>query len=111
METLFSLIHMCPHRYRISTGESWVGIQRDCMNYWEKEFGARWVAALYFSSFVLLGQYILVNLFVAVICERFEDNVSIKNADGEDEVKLDDMVSDTYTYDVILVLQTVEEYL
>ena len=59
---------------RMATGESWNGIMHDCMT--PGDLMSEVVAYLYFSTFVVLGQFMMINLFVAVILENFEREFS-----------------------------------
>jgi hypothetical protein len=65
--------------YRMATGESWNGIMYDCeVNPPDCDpdvvgiaCGAPLVAILYFVSFQLIGQFVMLNLFIAVVLENF----------------------------------------
>ena len=57
-----------------SAGESWNGIMHDVMK--PDDLVSELAAYLYFSSFVVLGQFMMINLFVAVILENFEREFS-----------------------------------
>lgn len=60
--------------FRMSTGESWNGVMHDCAQ------GAEvWIVVVYFTSFVLVGQFVMLNLFVAVILENFENEMEAEN--------------------------------
>jgi len=83
--------------FRMSTGESWNGIMHDCFS------GARCaepphapncgntaMAIIYFVSFMLVGSFVFINLFIAVIIEKHFDNlensvgdVAVSEADAE----------------------------
>lgn len=52
--------------FRMSTGEDWHIIMYDCMNYNSYSF-------IYFVIYVVLVQYVMVNLFVLVIIREFDD--------------------------------------
>lgn len=69
--------------YRMSTGESWNGIMHDCMA------AGTVVTVFYFTSFVLLGQFIMLNLFVAVILENFEREMAA--AEDKHDIRPDDI--------------------
>ena len=56
--------------FRIATGEGWEAIMFDCMN---EDMGGSKFAPLYFSSFVVIATFILINLFVMIIVEDFDE--------------------------------------
>ena len=67
--------------FRMSTGESWNGIMHDCAIKTdcstEKDCAMGTccgspISALYFITFQLLGQYIMLNLFIAVMLEYYQ---------------------------------------
>ena len=64
---------------RVLTGEAWPGLHADCSRsvcYREvgsmAACGGTFVSGLYFYTFILLGSFTLLNLFVAVILEQIE---------------------------------------
>ena len=59
----------------LSAGESWNGIMHDCTG----AVGPIW-AILFFCSFVVLGQFTVLNMFVAVILENFEREMASESA-------------------------------
>ena len=61
--------------FRTSTGESWNGIMH------ELEAEGHLVAIPYFVSFVVMGTFIMLNLFIAVILENFADAQSVSDTD------------------------------
>jgi len=69
---------------RMSTGESWNGIMHDCAGTVHKG-----IVFFFFTSFMLLGQFMMLNLFVAVILENFEREMEAE-ADSN-EIKPDDL--------------------
>jgi len=54
----------CITLFRMATGESWNGIMHDCMQVY-------WWSWLYFTSFVVFGAYMILNLLIAIILETF----------------------------------------
>jgi len=66
--------------FRCSTGESWNGIMHDIM-----EFQPLW-APIYFVIFTILCFFMMVNLFIAVILENFEDIGNTDNGIGDDHM-------------------------
>jgi Ion transport protein len=54
--------------YRISTGEQWYLIMYDCA----KVVG-KGIASFYFCSFVVLSSFLLMNLFIMVILQNYEE--------------------------------------
>merc|ERR1712025_32678 len=62
--------------FRMSTGESWNGIMHDCFSnatcYPGYEgCGNTTVSVIFFVSFMLIGAFVFLNLFIAVIIENF----------------------------------------
>eukprot|EP01043_Picozoa_sp_COSAG02_P014504 COSAG02_NODE_600_length_19717_cov_44.964471_3_plen_468_part_00 len=64
--------------FRMATGESWNGIMHDCMveppdcDENEDNCGNTVIAVIYFISFQLIGQFIMLNLFIAVVLEHYK---------------------------------------
>ena len=63
---------------RISTGEDWNRIMDDCMPgggecRHGKNFCASDLAPIYFFSFVIVCSYVMLNLFILVIIQQFDD--------------------------------------
>lgn len=64
--------------FRMATGESWNGIMHDCMvqppdcDESEDNCGNVVMAVMYFVSFQLIGQFIMLNLFIAVVLEHYK---------------------------------------
>ncbi len=61
---------------RLSTGEDWPTVMFDLMNIDEncipgKNCGTTWASA-FFIAFVLIQQYIMVDLFVLIILQQFD---------------------------------------
>ena len=59
------------------TGENWNTVMYDC---WR---GTNWAATVYFISLVVFGNFIVMNLFLAILLGNFEDD-----GDDEDEQEL-----------------------
>jgi len=55
--------------FRMSTGEGWEGVMFDCS---DPDLGGFGMAPLYFVSFVVIAQFVMVNLFIMIIVEDFE---------------------------------------
>eukprot|EP00698_Gefionella_okellyi_P018331 TRINITY_DN5483_c0_g2_i1.p1 TRINITY_DN5483_c0_g2~~TRINITY_DN5483_c0_g2_i1.p1 ORF type:complete len:1929 (+),score=445.39 TRINITY_DN5483_c0_g2_i1:678-5789(+) len=72
--------------FRMTTGEDWNSVMYDCSvefprctgnyNTVLNDCGNVWLARIYFYSFVVVGTYIFVNLFAAVLIEAFPTVVS-----------------------------------
>ena len=60
----------------ISTGESWNGVMYDAMK------SGNLVAVVYFFTFIILAQLVMMNLFIMIIVENF-DNLNSKEDNGE----------------------------
>jgi len=61
---------------RLSTGEDWPSVMYDCMNTDEDcipgyNCGTGW-APIFYIMFVLIQQYIMVNLFILIILQQFD---------------------------------------
>ena len=61
---------------RLSTGEDWPAVMYDCMNTDEDcipevNCGTPW-APVFYIMFVLIQQYIMVNLFILIILQQFD---------------------------------------
>lgn len=74
--------------FRASTGETWNGIMHDCFSGarcaeppHEAACGNTVVAIVFFISFMIIGSFVFVNLFVAVIIEKLFEN----SQDGDDD--------------------------
>ena len=53
--------------FQVLTGENWNEVMYDC---WK---AADWVSPFYFLSLVVLGVFIVLNLFLAILLKQFED--------------------------------------
>jgi hypothetical protein len=60
----------------VSTGESWNGVMYDAMK------NGDFIAVLYFFTFIILAQLVMMNLFIMIIVENF-DNLNSKEDNGE----------------------------
>ena len=64
--------------FRMATGESWNGIMHDCMvqppdcNEEADECGNPMMAVMYFVSFQLIGQFIMLNLFIVNTAQKLK---------------------------------------
>eukprot|EP00761_Pharyngomonas_kirbyi_P014924 gb/GECH01014955.1/.p1 GENE.gb/GECH01014955.1/~~gb/GECH01014955.1/.p1 ORF type:complete len:1446 (+),score=208.71 gb/GECH01014955.1/:1-4338(+) len=71
--------------FRATTGEDWNGIMYECEvqepNCSDKlgNCGSPWMSQIYWISFTIIGMYVLLNLFVAVILENFS---TVTNQEG-----------------------------
>uniref|UniRef100_A0AAR2LZE7 Ion transport domain-containing protein n=1 Tax=Pygocentrus nattereri TaxID=42514 RepID=A0AAR2LZE7_PYGNA len=76
--------------FRVSTGDNWNGIMKDtlrdctpedshCMNYLPL------VSPIYFVTFVLMAQFVLVNVVVAVLMKHLEES----NKEAKEEAEMD----------------------
>ena len=67
---------------RISTGEAWPGLMHDSAvqppecNRQTGECGDPLVSYIYFVSFVIIETYVILNLFIAVLLDKFNDVVA-----------------------------------
>jgi hypothetical protein len=60
--------------FRCSTGESWNGVMHDIMRRSPPSDLAIALAPPFFVTFIILGSFLMLNLFVAVIMEHFENS-------------------------------------
>uniref|UniRef100_A0A4W6BUJ1 Calcium voltage-gated channel subunit alpha1 H n=1 Tax=Lates calcarifer TaxID=8187 RepID=A0A4W6BUJ1_LATCA len=69
--------------YQVCTGDNWSGIMKDtlrecrpdgkgCLRY------LSWVSPIYFTSFVIMAQFVLINLVVAAIMQALEDSNEVQ---------------------------------
>ncbi|XP_075999196.1 voltage-dependent T-type calcium channel subunit alpha-1H-like [Genypterus blacodes] len=76
--------------FRISTGDNWNGIMKDtlrechpderhCLTY------LPWVSPMYFVTFVLMAQFVLVNVVVAVLMKHLEES----NKEAKEDAEMD----------------------
>ncbi|KAM4726218.1 voltage-dependent T-type calcium channel subunit alpha-1I-like [Anableps anableps] len=70
--------------YKVSTGDKWSDIlkdtTRDCESGYDGCSGyLSWASPIFFTSFVITVQFVLVNLVVAVIMQALEENTAVKN--------------------------------
>ncbi|GMI12884.1 hypothetical protein TrLO_g3687 [Triparma laevis f. longispina] len=72
--------------FRISTGENWQYLMEDCGR--DNSYNSNLMTTFYFFTFIIICQYITLNLFVAVLLENF--NV-VKKETKEQEVFKDEM--------------------
>jgi voltage-dependent calcium channel L type alpha-1D len=59
--------------FQVLSGENWNEVMYDC---WK---ATAWISPLYFLSLVVLGVFIVLNMFLAILLKQFDDN------DDEDE--------------------------
>ncbi|KAM7412341.1 hypothetical protein PAMA_022023 [Pampus argenteus] len=65
--------------YRVCTGDNWSGVLRDTLrecqpgNHYCVSF-LFWVSPIFFTSFVIIAQFVLVNLVVAAIMQALQDS-------------------------------------
>jgi len=78
--------------FRISTGESWNSLMHDCFSGancseppHRKECGNTGIAVFFFVSFMIIGSFVFVNLFIAVIIEKLFE---CEEDDGTDDMSV-----------------------
>uniref|UniRef100_A0A8K9WZ70 Voltage-dependent T-type calcium channel subunit alpha n=1 Tax=Oncorhynchus mykiss TaxID=8022 RepID=A0A8K9WZ70_ONCMY len=95
--------------FRVSTGDNWNGIMKDtlrdcrpedrsCLSYLPL------VSPVYFVTFVLTAQFVLVNVVVAVLMKHLEESNKEAQEEAEEEAKEEEM-----TFMVVFLSQVVEE--
>uniref|UniRef100_A0AAQ5YGL0 Ion transport domain-containing protein n=1 Tax=Amphiprion ocellaris TaxID=80972 RepID=A0AAQ5YGL0_AMPOC len=65
--------------YKVCTGDNWSGILKDTLRDCRPDDSEcssylQWVAPIYLSSFVIMAQFVLINLVVAAIMQALEDS-------------------------------------
>lgn len=68
---------------RISTSEDWNSIMRTLMNTSNcsgNECGNPWIAVPFFISFIIICTYVIMNLFIAVILDNFENQMKFEES-------------------------------
>ncbi|XP_072043529.1 voltage-dependent T-type calcium channel subunit alpha-1G-like [Amphiura filiformis] len=84
--------------FRIATGDNWNGIMKDtlrtdtCDDSASCEFNCcanPYMAPIFFVSFVLMAQFVLVNVVVAVLMKHLEESHKLEQEDEEDMAQLE----------------------
>uniref|UniRef100_A0A096M832 Voltage-dependent T-type calcium channel subunit alpha n=1 Tax=Poecilia formosa TaxID=48698 RepID=A0A096M832_POEFO len=74
--------------FRVSTGDNWNGIMKDTLRDCAHETGTCYntvVSPIYFVSFVLTAQFVLVNVVIAVLMKHLEES----NKEAKEEAELE----------------------
>ncbi|XP_054616531.1 voltage-dependent T-type calcium channel subunit alpha-1H-like isoform X2 [Dunckerocampus dactyliophorus] len=76
--------------FRVSTGDNWNGIMKDTLRECHPEdrhcFSyLPWVSPIYFVTFVLMAQFVLVNVVVAVLMKHLEES----NKEAKEDAEMD----------------------
>ncbi|KAL2077946.1 hypothetical protein ACEWY4_025631 [Coilia grayii] len=74
--------------FRVSTGDNWNGIMKDTLRDCAQDTGPCYnavVSPIYFVSFVLTAQFVLVNVVIAVLMKHLEES----NKEAKDEAELE----------------------
>ncbi|RXM31060.1 hypothetical protein EOD39_7317 [Acipenser ruthenus] len=74
--------------FRVSTGDNWNGIMKDTLRDCAQDTGTCYntvVSPLYFVSFVLTAQFVLVNVVIAVLMKHLEES----NKEAKEEAELE----------------------
>ncbi|CAM9436934.1 unnamed protein product [Chrysoparadoxa australica] len=66
--------------FQVLTGENWNAVMYDC---WR---ASNWVAPLYFLSLVILGGFIVMNIFLAILLSNFEGNEDLFQTDSTEKI-------------------------
>ncbi|XP_031167426.2 voltage-dependent T-type calcium channel subunit alpha-1H-like [Sander lucioperca] len=75
--------------YQVCTGDNWSGIMADTLRQCRPNNDGcwsylHWVSPIYFSTFVVIAQFVLVNLVVAVIMQALEDSHEWRKEEDEE---------------------------
>ncbi|XP_034046818.1 voltage-dependent T-type calcium channel subunit alpha-1I isoform X2 [Thalassophryne amazonica] len=76
--------------FRVSTGDNWNGIMKDTLRECHQEDRQcltylPWVSPIYFVTFVLMTQFVLVNVVVAVLMKHLEES----NKEAKEDAEMD----------------------
>uniref|UniRef100_A0A672PQL6 Voltage-dependent T-type calcium channel subunit alpha n=1 Tax=Sinocyclocheilus grahami TaxID=75366 RepID=A0A672PQL6_SINGR len=74
--------------FRVSTGDNWNGIMKDTLRDCSQDTGICYntvVSPIYFVSFVLTAQFVLVNVVIAVLMKHLEES----NKEAKEEAELE----------------------
>uniref|UniRef100_H3C9U3 Calcium channel, voltage-dependent, T type, alpha 1H subunit a n=1 Tax=Tetraodon nigroviridis TaxID=99883 RepID=H3C9U3_TETNG len=76
--------------FRVSTGDNWNGIMKDTLRECRPEDRQcltylPWVSPIYFVTFVLMAQFVLVNVVVAVLMKHLEES----NKEAKEDAEMD----------------------
>ncbi|XP_055032530.2 voltage-dependent T-type calcium channel subunit alpha-1G isoform X4 [Misgurnus anguillicaudatus] len=74
--------------FRVSTGDNWNGIMKDTLRDCSEDKGICYntvVSPIYFVSFVLTAQFVLVNVVIAVLMKHLEES----NKEAKEEAELE----------------------
>ncbi|XP_075889957.1 voltage-dependent T-type calcium channel subunit alpha-1G isoform X3 [Nelusetta ayraudi] len=74
--------------FRVSTGDNWNGIMKDTLRDCAQDTGTCYntvVSPIYFVSFVLTAQFVLVNVVIAVLMKHLEES----NKEAKEEAELE----------------------
>uniref|UniRef100_A0A8C5AKY7 Voltage-dependent T-type calcium channel subunit alpha n=1 Tax=Gadus morhua TaxID=8049 RepID=A0A8C5AKY7_GADMO len=78
--------------FRVSTGDNWNGIMKDTLRDCAQETGTCYntvVSPLYFVSFVLTAQFVLVNVVIAVLMKHLEESNKEAKEEAEMEAEME----------------------
>eukprot|EP01062_Namystynia_karyoxenos_P015967 TRINITY_DN1582_c0_g3_i1.p1 TRINITY_DN1582_c0_g3~~TRINITY_DN1582_c0_g3_i1.p1 ORF type:complete len:2340 (+),score=847.86 TRINITY_DN1582_c0_g3_i1:111-7130(+) len=64
--------------FQVLTRDDWVNVM------WNAMRAQHWVAALYFIALVICGDFLILNLFLAILIQSFDQNM--KDQDDEDDI-------------------------
>uniref|UniRef100_A0A3Q3ILA2 Voltage-dependent T-type calcium channel subunit alpha n=1 Tax=Monopterus albus TaxID=43700 RepID=A0A3Q3ILA2_MONAL len=78
--------------FRVSTGDNWNGIMKDTLRDCAQDTGTCYntvVSPIYFVSFVLTAQFVLVNVVIAVLMKHLEESNKEAKEEAEMEAEFD----------------------
>ncbi|KAJ7989690.1 hypothetical protein DPEC_G00307150 [Dallia pectoralis] len=79
--------------FQVSTGDNWNGIMKDTLRECPPDYGVdyscnpslQFISPMYFVSFVLTAQFVLINVVVAVLMKHLDDS----NKEAKEEAEMD----------------------
>ncbi|CAF0833175.1 unnamed protein product [Rotaria sordida] len=101
--------------FRISTGDNWNSIMKDTLRQDDSPRASKSrfitiISLMYFVVFVLMAQFVLVNIVVAVLLKKFEDSnemIADDNADMDEEIERQ-LESDVHVGQLLLDVNTLD---
>lgn len=92
--------------FRLSTGENWNGVMHELWDNTQTGFDS-FMCLFFFAAFQFMSNFLLINVFVAVVLKNFEEEVMSDNANTNNPLTREDVITfgklwvkDFVTYDI-----------